>query len=293
MTYTGESCFYCGLIFKENDDVVVCPECGTPYHRICYKKENRCINDALHESGESWQRKVVEKPVPSDEKSEENTSSEESEKVFPMFEGMNDGYPFTDFKPEQDMGGATLKEVAEFVDSNRLYYVPLFKNMKETGRKISFNLICLFFPYFYFANRKMWLWAIITAFITVLFNLPTILYVIGEQNFPLMSTATEFLNSNSGIITSLIDICNSADWLMRVLTCLFGNYMYFRFTVNSIAKYRKSHGTPVKTAYLNKSGGVQPLNIIIMLLIMVVMVFLLYFATIFILMLFQNFGIIV
>ena len=52
--YNGTKCISCGETFKDNDDVVVCPECGTPYHRECYLKEGKCINTTLHESGESW-----------------------------------------------------------------------------------------------------------------------------------------------------------------------------------------------------------------------------------------------
>ena len=29
--YTGKKCIVCGGVFSENDDIVVCPECGTPY----------------------------------------------------------------------------------------------------------------------------------------------------------------------------------------------------------------------------------------------------------------------
>ena len=52
--YTGTKCIVCDEKFKDEDDVVVCPQCGTPYHRECYKKEEKCINTALHESGKAW-----------------------------------------------------------------------------------------------------------------------------------------------------------------------------------------------------------------------------------------------
>ncbi|MBO5103830.1 MAG: hypothetical protein J6B74_02035 [Ruminococcus sp.] len=48
MNFVGEKCVFCGEVFKDGDDVVVCPECGSPHHRECYKKENRCANIALH-----------------------------------------------------------------------------------------------------------------------------------------------------------------------------------------------------------------------------------------------------
>ena len=59
--YTGYECKSCGKKFTDDDDIVVCPECGTPYHRDCYKKEGRCINDELHSKHMSWKAEVEEK----------------------------------------------------------------------------------------------------------------------------------------------------------------------------------------------------------------------------------------
>ena len=54
LEYEGQPCMICGRMFGEDDDIVTCPECGTPYHRACYKEAGACINTALHESGGSW-----------------------------------------------------------------------------------------------------------------------------------------------------------------------------------------------------------------------------------------------
>ena len=56
--YTGEKCIVCGEAFKDNDDIVVCPECGTPYHKSCWPEDDVCVNQTLHESGDEW------KPAP-------------------------------------------------------------------------------------------------------------------------------------------------------------------------------------------------------------------------------------
>lgn len=48
--HIGEKCIVCGKTFTETDDVVVCPECGTPYHRACWQEHNACINQKLHET---------------------------------------------------------------------------------------------------------------------------------------------------------------------------------------------------------------------------------------------------
>lgn len=52
--YIGTRCLICSEKFTSEDDVVVCPECGTPYHRACYEKEGKCVNSALHSCGGTW-----------------------------------------------------------------------------------------------------------------------------------------------------------------------------------------------------------------------------------------------
>ncbi len=52
--YIGTRCIVCSEKFNPDDDIVVCPECGTPYHRDCYNKEGKCVNDVLHKTGGSW-----------------------------------------------------------------------------------------------------------------------------------------------------------------------------------------------------------------------------------------------
>lgn len=54
MNYNGIKCPVCEKAFTEQDDVVVCPVCGAPYHRHCYVEKGECIFTDLHESGESW-----------------------------------------------------------------------------------------------------------------------------------------------------------------------------------------------------------------------------------------------
>lgn len=55
LDYTGVKCPVCEKPFLKDDDVVVCPECGAPYHRECYAKEGKCVFDELHEQGKEWQ----------------------------------------------------------------------------------------------------------------------------------------------------------------------------------------------------------------------------------------------
>lgn len=62
MDYTGISCPGCGRPFTDSDDIVVCPECGTPQHRECYEKQDRCVNSDKHAEGYIWQSGVRKAP---------------------------------------------------------------------------------------------------------------------------------------------------------------------------------------------------------------------------------------
>ena len=52
--YTGNHCPVCEQAFTDEDDIVVCPDCGAPYHRDCYEKLGRCIHSPAHAAGYEW-----------------------------------------------------------------------------------------------------------------------------------------------------------------------------------------------------------------------------------------------
>lgn len=52
LDYKNKHCGQCGEAFKENDDIAVCPDCGTPLHRSCWT--GRCPNEERHGNGYVW-----------------------------------------------------------------------------------------------------------------------------------------------------------------------------------------------------------------------------------------------
>lgn len=75
MKYENLICPGCGEVFKEGDDVVVCPECGTPQHRQCYEKNAGCVNASLHSQGFVW-KDERNSTVKESENKKENDGSE-------------------------------------------------------------------------------------------------------------------------------------------------------------------------------------------------------------------------
>ena len=148
--YVGQPCIVCGRPFDEQDDIVTCPECGTPYHRACWKQNGKCINEALHASGQSWIKQYQEQEK---EKRAEERRAEEAEQAAARESGeapglnpeLYDGIrinledPCLGLDPEEQLDGISVAEASDFIRTNRFYYLPLFRLMKRTGKKISFK----------------------------------------------------------------------------------------------------------------------------------------------------------
>lgn len=62
INFTGIKCPVCGKAFTDEDDIVVCPQCGAPYHRSCYQEKGQCIFSDLHEKGKEWAPPAPPKP---------------------------------------------------------------------------------------------------------------------------------------------------------------------------------------------------------------------------------------
>lgn len=56
MEFTDYTCPVCDERFKNGDDVVVCPECGTPHHRECFENNGHCFYEEKHKEGFSFER---------------------------------------------------------------------------------------------------------------------------------------------------------------------------------------------------------------------------------------------
>ncbi len=75
MDFKGKKCPVCSEAFQDGDDIVVCPKCGAPYHRECYREKGKCIFPDLHKEKKSWKSVYC---TENDETSEqENTAADE------------------------------------------------------------------------------------------------------------------------------------------------------------------------------------------------------------------------
>lgn len=204
MIYTNEKCSVCNKAFADDDDIVVCPICGTPHHRQCYVDNKTCANESLHSQGFEW--------TPSDtEKAEISVASAEPEKqddghkvvfcpncgkenpaeepvctncgarlynnqqkgvlsqpiILPDMSNQQFSTPVIQILPDDEIGGNKVSDTAEYIQLNADRYIPKMFKMEKTGNNISWNWAAFFFTPYWFFFRKLQ----ITGFVLMLLSL--------------------------------------------------------------------------------------------------------------------------
>ena len=286
MNYNGEKCVACGELFSADDDIVVCPQCGSPHHRECYKKDNVCANTVLHETGGKWRPSsyneaavINQSEVIADDKANDenayggsgNSVGGENSGVFRGEADLNSALSFIGFDPNEDIGGVTVKEVSQFVGPNTLYYIPIFKRMKDFGTKISFNLSCLLLPPLYFANRRMWGWSIISAILMVILSTPDMMLIMAEQlgSSETYEAALNIVLNNKETLLELSEYMAMASWVGSIAFCLFGNRIYYHYVMRSIKRIKTvCQDDESRSRSFMQNGGIRPINILIITIIM-------------------------
>ncbi len=288
MRYIGEKCPLCGLEFTEKDDIVVCPECGTPSHRECYKNNNGCINKSLHGTGFEWKQSEIKSnsqelkrcPNCGAENSDENAhcfrcgalldnhtesasdfSQEQRDESEPVFGSMPfpGGFVSTRIDDSTELDGVTVGELSEYVGTNKLYFLANFMRFGKYGSKFSINLTAFLFPYYYFFYRKMYLFGAVFLLADFLCGIPQMLVYLPEMakslGITVLSTA-DFAFVDSSWFVGIASAASLVSYAMMFIGGVFANYLYYRQAVHDIKEIKSE--TKVQTGYreaIAQKGG--------------------------------------
>lgn len=238
--------------FEENSDIVVCPQCGTPHHRVCYMVKNRCEYEDKHAEGYMWNGYLPDEIVPPENQpasSPENTSEvkikeedlrplinemmSNDSSSFGVFFGNEETRKFFNDMQNREIGedGVSIHELAAYVGSSIWHYGRAFSMFRGStdGKKhfVSFNLFSgLFAPTFQF-YRRMDLLGVAALAVLLL---------------PLLIAKFAFGDSiQSGGYFGPAAFLNLISTAMMVVLCLFGDYLYYRHAVSRIKKLRSNY----------------------------------------------------
>lgn len=266
--FTGCECAICHQHFKTDSDIVVCPDCGTPYHRDCYQMLGHCKHQAEHNETFAWQPpKMAETPtlIQCSRCGAQNNKADayckhcglslefdaQAPNVASSFERKPDGTVQTKTHMPDDIfnavkeseqaylnslnknetfAGVPLAEWLAYLGKRKTSYLATFKLMQLRKRKYSFSFSAMLFGPLYFFYRKAWSWALIFTLIAAVLNIPAFLTVLVYSE----SAYAPALSQD--VLFTISQIASILSWVVMMLRGLYGTYLYQISAANSIKK---------------------------------------------------------
>ena len=181
--YENYKCPVCHRQFEKDDDIVTCPECGTPHHRECYKLVGHCVNEGLHKNDYSFleaEKPIKKEPeeiyyspsenedlqgediineakaqsVKDDEESNNDDKSKKAQGGFSPFQTIQ--IDMGQYSEKGEIDGVSITDIAATIRNNVPRFISKFKQFSEKKKKLSWNWSAFFFGSFYLLFRKMY-----------------------------------------------------------------------------------------------------------------------------------------
>ena len=264
--YVSDECAVCKVTFKDGDDIVVCPYCGTPHHRACYSKETGCANIHWHgiKNYEDEKRKQREETAKKCEdtsvlkcgrcgaqnpstglfcqvcgnslhKKTTNNNQDPFSFTPPPINPIPFTTPFGGVSPDEDIDGISAKELAVFVGDNSFYFIPKMKQLHNEEKIVSWNWSAFLLDFYYFFYRKMYLVGKLVLILSIDASIHALLYTFGTMGYNDFS----LLPDNLVRMGNIANICSMLFWGVRILCGLFANYIYTQTAFKRIKNIRE------------------------------------------------------
>lgn len=281
--YEGLNCPVCNKSFVEDDDIVVCPQCGLPHHRICWAEIGKCYGNEQHGTAEQWNRKVMQNVTDDSQndmkqicprcKAENSDNADfcsacgyplktKERQNAPSGGAPNSSYmptnaPMTEsYSSAEQIGASNAADLAAVVGNNTIYYMDRFRRMGK-GQNGGWNWAAFLLAPFWLFYRKQYLLGAVYLVMRLLSNISTIVV------FAPFYTANTIEQQQ----TVLLDIYESPLFLLaaflyfifmtlKILLGLRANAFYFEYCEKKIQSARVK--TPdLSSIELSSIGGVS------------------------------------
>lgn len=275
LKFYGEKCPVCGKEFVKDDDIVVCPICGTPHHRECYEKENRCANEFRHGTSWEWkgendQTKKPQNNAPSNEKEQPKLTTAEI-----MANQLGINFNSNDNKdedgkiiPETDeIDGVQTQHLMFYLRKNPGYFLYKWKRNKDKKFFFSFNWSAFLFSFVYYYYRKMYRVGSVILLGIALSLIPS--FSLTMKVMPQLLPHAGEIMLNPAIIANLINldglenlailakVCSLIPFILTFIGAMIFDCLYRKKVVKETKQIIKSGGD---ARMLLVKGGVSMVN---------------------------------
>lgn len=305
--YTGSNCPICGKTFADTDDIVVCPICGSPHHRECYRVVGHCGNDDYHKDNRQWElpeelRQAQEPQQDADTSECLNCGARNpaggcfcqscgcrlgGERQGAVPPGGQGGGLFEDFMRHANLDynqvldqGVTVKDACDYVGQNSIPFVLKFRAIAARGG-MTFNWCAFFFGFFYCFYRKMYKLGAVLLAIFLILLIPSGYYAtIAIQDIinsgAALTLPIDFVVEGEGfkglmMVSMITRVVNMATMLF---SGFFFNKLYYNSMLQKVKAVRDnpriSPGTQEYCSAVVAQGGVNRGVVLVLVALMVV-----------------------
>lgn len=256
--YEKATCPVCEKNFTETDDIVVCPDCGTPHHRGCYTALHGCANENRHAGGYEW-RLPEENAVHELLTREQRAIAVETADGFTYKDSTMDDAEFTAHllhkvqelvekahsesdSEDRDILGVSESEIVHFQGRVNPPMLQRFRAIAG-GRRVSFNIFAgILLPYYQFFYR-MRFFGIVFCVVEMLSNLPVVLAYLGNLGLIGAGMTDSVGGTNLGTLFGMLH------YSLMILTFLFYDYIYLHWMTGKIKT--------IRSRFENDSGAID------------------------------------
>lgn len=163
--YEEFKCPVCNKQFTKDDDIVTCPECGTPHHRECYMLSGHCVNQGLHATGYSFlqdHKPIIPEPTvqaqakageyyapPVDNSNNQQApfgqsqnGEQQNQPPFQPFQTIQFDIP--QYQEQGEIDGVSINDIAATVRTNPQRFVEKFKKFSPKKEQTQLELGSIF-----------------------------------------------------------------------------------------------------------------------------------------------------
>lgn len=290
--YYGCPCEGCGKPLALTDDIVVCPDCGSPYHRACYERLGNCMHKAEHKAGFEWEfpykdselrtcsacgeRTLRSEPVcrccgaalPPEDTSKPGagySAADPREERFDYasFYAQNQRQAAsaaervrqiykTAFGSDELMDGIPCSDWLAYIGPSGEAYMAAYSRMQLQSSKISMSFSALFFGPFYFFYRKAWKPAFAFLAAEILLSIPSLISMMQISGSALTPAIS---NSALDVLARTASVLS---FVLMALRGLYGKWLYRKSSAERIRHIRDEFpDADQRRAVLEAQGGVS------------------------------------